>query len=83
MTSIFIGNLPLWVTSQHLKEWLREEKLEFIRVHVLAGKRCGFIDAPSGEEAERIIARYDNAPLDGHILRAHTAHPKPTAETQR
>jgi hypothetical protein len=80
MTSVFVGNLPIWVTSQHLRDWLSEENLKFVRVHVLAGKRCGFVDAPTDKEAERIIARYNHAPLDGRMLRAHTAHPRSVTE---
>src|SRR5581483_11138041 len=79
--TVFLGNLPLWVTADDIKSWLHTENLVADNVKVIRNpetqesKGFAFIDAPNGEEMNAIIRRFDRAPLEDKLLRANPAQP--------
>lgn len=79
--TVFLGNLPTWVTKDDILSWLRAESLVADDVKVIRNpetqesKGFAFIDAPNGEEMESIIRRFDRAPLEDRVLRANPAQP--------
>ena len=79
--TVFLGNLPTWVTKDDILSWLRAESLVADEVKVIRNpetqesKGFAFIDAPNQEEMESIIRRFDRAPLEDRILRANPAQP--------
>jgi RNA recognition motif-containing protein len=79
--TVFLGNLPTWVTADDIKGWLTSEDLvadsiKVIRNHdTQESKGFAFVDAPTAEEMQSIIRRFDRAPLEGKLLRANPAQP--------
>ena len=79
--TVFLGNLPVWVTKDDIKAWLNAEALVFDDVKVIRNpetqesKGFAFIDAPNSEEMASIIRRFDRAPLEDRLLRANQAQP--------
>lgn len=79
--TVFLGNLPVWVTADDIKSWLTAENLVSDSVKVIRNpetqesKGFAFIDAPNSEEMNAIIRRFDRAPLEDRLLRANPAQP--------
>src|ERR1041385_268171 len=79
--TVFLGNLPVWVTKDDIKSWLNAENLVFDDVKVIRNpetqesKGFAFIDTPNSEEMNLIIRRFDRAPLEDRLLRANPAQP--------
>src|SRR5437016_8673623 len=79
--TVFLGNLPVWVTKDDIKSWLNSENLVYDDVKVIRNpetqesKGFAFIEAPNGEEMNSIIRRFDRAPLEDRLLRANPAQP--------
>jgi len=79
--TVFLGNLPAWVTKDDIKSWLNAENLVFDDVKVIRNpetqesKGFAFIDTPNSEEMSSIIRRFDRAPLEDRMLRANQAQP--------
>jgi RNA recognition motif-containing protein len=79
--TVFLGNLPVWVTSDDIQSWLNSESLVADAIKVIRNpetqesKGFAFIDAPNQEEMQAIIRRFDRAPLEGKLLRANPAQP--------
>src|SRR5579863_9743788 len=79
--TVFLGNLPTWVTADDIKQWLTAEDLvadsiKVIRNHeTQESKGFAFIEAPTADEMQSIIRRFDRAPLEDKILRANPAQP--------
>ena len=79
--TVFLGNLPLWVTADDIKSWLTAENLVADNVKVIRNpetqesKGFAFIDSPNAEEMNSIIRRFDRAPLEDRLLRANPAQP--------
>jgi len=79
--TVFLGNLPTWVTADDIKSWLAADDLVADSVKVIRNhetqesKGFAFVDAPTAEEMQAIIRRFDRAPLEDRILRANPAHP--------
>jgi len=79
--TVFLGNLPVWVTKDDIKSWLNAENLVFDDVKVIRNpetqesKGFAFIDTPNSEEMSLIIRRFDRAPLEDRMLRANQAQP--------
>ncbi len=79
--TVFLGNLPTWVTADDIKSWLTEENLVADSVKVIRNpetqesKGFAFIEAPNAEEMNSIIRRFDRAPLEDKLLRANPAQP--------
>src|ERR1700686_3849582 len=85
--TVFLGNLPVWVTKDDIKGWLNAESLVYDDVKVIRNpetqesKGFAFIDAPNSEEMNSIIRRFDRAPLEDRLLPATPAQP-PKAKSQ-
>src|SRR5580700_2369590 len=79
--TVFLGNLPIWVTADDIKQWLSAEDLVADSVKVIRNhetqesKGFAFVEAPTGDEMQAIIRRFDRAPLEDKILRANPAQP--------
>ena len=79
--TVFLGNLPVWVTKDDIKSWLNAENLVYDDVKVIRNpetqesKGFAFIDAPNSDEMNSIIRRFDRAPLEDRLLRANQAQP--------
>ena len=79
--TVFLGNLPAWVTADDIQSWLNAESLVADAIKVIRNpetqesKGFAFIDAPNQEEMQAIIRRFDHAPLEGKLLRANPAQP--------
>ena len=79
--TVFLGNLPTWVTADDIKQWLTAEDLvadsiKVIRNHeTQESKGFAFIEAPTADEMASIIRRFDRAPLEDRLLRANPAQP--------
>jgi RNA recognition motif-containing protein len=79
--TVFLGNLPVWVTADDIRSWLASENLVADAVKVIRNpetqesKGFAFIDSPNQEEMNAIIRRFDRAPLEDRLLRANPAQP--------
>jgi len=79
--TVFLGNLPTWVTADEIKSWLAAENLVADQIKVIRNpetqesKGFAFIEAPNNEEMQAIIRRFDRAPLEDRLLRANPAQP--------
>src|SRR5215831_6776902 len=79
--TVFLGNLPTWVTADDIKQWLSAEDLvadsiKVIRNHeTQESKGFAFVEAPTADEMAAIIRRFDRAPLEDRLLRANPAQP--------
>lgn len=79
--TVFLGNLPAWVTADDIKSWLSAENLVADSIKVIRNpetqesKGFAFIEAPNVEEMNSIIRRFDRAPLEDRLLRANPAQP--------
>lgn len=88
--TVFLGNLPAWVTADDIKGWLSAENLVADAIKVIRNpetqesKGFAFIDAPNADEMNSIIRRFDRAPLEDRLLRANPAQPpKPKSQSGR
>src|SRR5262252_6770054 len=79
--TVFLGNLPTWVTAADIKQWLAAEDLVADAVKVIRNhetqesKGFAFVEAPTNDEMQSIIRRFDRAPLEDRLLRANPAQP--------
>src|ERR1039458_134069 len=79
--TVLLGNLPTWVTADDIKQWLAAEDLvsdgvKVIRNHeTQESKGFAFVEAPTADEMQSIIRRFDRAPLEDRLLRANPAQP--------
>jgi RNA recognition motif-containing protein len=79
--TVFLGNLPVWVTADDIKQWLAAEDLVADAVKVIRNhetqesKGFAFVEAPTSDEMQSIIRRFDRAPLEDRLLRANPAQP--------
>ncbi len=79
--TVFLGNLPAWVTADDIQSWLNAEAMVADAIKVIRNpetqesKGFAFIEAPNQEEMQAIIRRFDRAPLEGKLLRANPAQP--------
>src|SRR3954454_5296785 len=79
--TVFLGNLPTWVTADDIKQWLAAEDMVADAVKVIINhetqesKGFAFVEAPTNEEMQSIIRRFDRAPLEDRMLRANPAQP--------
>jgi RNA recognition motif-containing protein len=87
--TVFLGNLPTWVTADDIRAWLTAENLVADAIKVIRNpetqesKGFAFIDAPNTEEMNAIIRRFDRAPLEDRLLRANPAQPPKTKGPMR
>ncbi|MCE5308644.1 MAG: RNA-binding protein [Acidobacteriales bacterium] len=79
--TVFLGNLPTWVTADDIQSWLSSETLVADSIKVIRNpetqesKGFAFIETPNEEEMRAIIRRFDRAPLEDRLLRANPAQP--------
>jgi RNA recognition motif-containing protein len=79
--TVFLGNLPAWVTADDIRQWLAAEDLVADAVKVIRNhetqesKGFAFVEAPTADEMQAIIRRFDRAPLEDRLLRANPAQP--------
>ena len=79
--TVFLGTLPTWVTADDIKQWLAAEDLVADAVKVIRNhetqesKGFAFVEAPTSDEMQAIIRRFDRAPLEDRLLRANPAQP--------
>src|SRR3982751_2731467 len=79
--TVFLGNLPTWVTADDIKQWLAAKDLVADSVKVIRNhetqesKGFAFVEAPTADEMQSIIRRFDRAPLEDRLLRANPAQP--------
>ncbi|HSB17844.1 MAG TPA: RNA-binding protein [Bryobacteraceae bacterium] len=79
--TVFLGNLPTWVTADDIHSWLSAESLVADAIKVIRNpetqesKGFAFIETPNSEEMQSIIRRFDRAPLEDRLLRANPAQP--------
>ena len=87
--TVFLGNLPTWVTADDIKQWLAAEDLVADAVKVIRNhetqesKGFAFVEAPTSDEMQSIIRRFDRAPLEDRLLRANAAQPPKGRELPR
>ena len=87
--TVFLGNLPTWVTADDIKQWLAAEDLVADSVKVIRNhetqesKGFAFVEAPTADEMQAIIRRFDRAPLEDKVLRANPAQPTKGAVVPR
>src|SRR6185436_16099394 len=87
--TVFLGNLPAWVTADDIKQWLAAEDLVADAVKVIRNhetqesKGFAFVEAPTADEMASIIRRFDRAPLEDRLLRANPAQPPKGAPAPR
>lgn len=71
----------MWVTADDIKAWLSADDLvadsiKVIRNHeTQESKGFAFVEAPTSDEMQAIIRRFDRAPLEDRFLRANPAQP--------
>src|SRR3954467_13054198 len=86
--TVFLGNLPTWVTADDIKQWLAAEDLvaDFVKVirnhETQESKGFAFVEAPTSDEMQAIIRRFDRAPLEDKVLRANPAQPSKGVATR-
>jgi RNA recognition motif-containing protein len=87
--TVFLGNLPAWVTADDIRAWLSAESLVADAIKVIRNpetqesKGFAFIESPNAEEMNSIIRRFDRAPLEDRLLRANPAQPpKPRGQVR-
>ena len=79
--TVFLGNLPTWVTADDIKQWLTAEDLVADSIKVIRNHETqestgfAFSEAPTADEMQSIIRRFDRAPLEDRLLRANPAQP--------
>ena len=72
--TVFLGNLPTWVTADDIKQWLAAEDLVADAVKVIRNhetqesKGFAFVEAPTDDEMQSIIRRFDRAPLEDRLV---------------
>ena len=80
---VTVGTLPMWTTARDIEGWLQAVNLQFVCARVShdnetdRSNRCGFIECRTTEDADKIIERYDGAPIDDKVLRVMRARTKP------
>ena len=77
--TVFMGNLPTWVTAEEIEGWLKNEGIVFDEVKVIRdfetqeSKGFAFVEAASDEDIKALIKRFNRAPLEDKVLRVNEA----------
>src|ERR1700689_4456646 len=76
--TVFLGNLPVWLSAENLVA----DSVKVIRNHeTQESKGFAFVEAPTADEMQAIIRRFDRAPLEDRLLRANPAQPSKGKES--
>src|ERR1700687_1924071 len=85
--TVFLGNLPTWVTADDIRGWLTAENLVADAIKVIRNpetqesKGFAFIEAPNPDERHAISRRCSRARRKAGRLRANPARPpKPKSQ---
>ena len=87
--TVFLGNLPTWVTAEDIKDWLTAEDFVADSIKVIRdpetqeSKGFAFVEAATVDEMRAIIRRFDRAPLEDRLLRANPAKPPKGTDAPR
>src|ERR1700730_12187417 len=87
--TVFLGNLPIWVTADDIKQWLAAEDLGADAVKVIRNhetqesKGFAFVEAPTSDEMQSITRRFDRAPLEDLLAPGNPARPPQGREVPR
>ena len=77
--TVFMGNLPSWVTADEIESWLTNENILFDEIKIIRdfetqeSKGYAFVEAASDEDLKALITRFNRAPLDDKVLRVNEA----------
>lgn len=77
--TVFMGNLPAWVTADEIETWLRTEGIVFDEVKVIRdfetqeSKGFAFVEAATDDDVQAMIKRFNRAPIDDKVLRVNEA----------
>ncbi len=71
---VFLGGLPDWANREIVESWLSEEGFQYNYIRGFSG--CCVINVDNDDDADAIIARYDQAPLEDRILICELARSK-------
>lgn len=77
--TIFMGNLPGWVTAEEIEGWLKSEGIVYDEVKVIRdfetqeSKGFAFVEAASDDDVKAMIKRFNRAPIDDKVLRVNEA----------
>ena len=87
--TVFMGNLPNWVTAEEIEGWLSSEEIIFDEVKVIrdfetqTSKGYAFIEAASDEDVTAMIKRFNRAPLEDKVLRVNEARSSDPSKAPR
>jgi RNA recognition motif-containing protein len=87
--TVFMGNLPTWVTGEEIEGWLKNEGIVFDEVKVIRdfetqeSKGFAFVEAASDEDVKALIKRFNRAPLEDKVLRVNEARTGETVKRPR
>ncbi len=77
--TVFMGNLPAWVTAEEIEEWLNSEQIVYDDVKVIRdfetqeSKGFAFVEAASDDDVKALVKRFNRAPIDDKVLRVNEA----------
>ncbi len=71
---VFLGGLPDSVNRETVEQWLTEEGFQYNYIRGFRG--CCVISVEDDEQADQIIRRFDQAPLEDRILICELARSK-------
>jgi len=77
--TVFLGNLPTWVTADDIKQWLAAEDLVADAVKVIRNhetqesKGFAFVEMPERMSGEKAVAGLHNSSLHGQSLTVNEA----------
>ena len=87
--TVFMGNLPTWVTAEEIAGWLQNEGILFDDVKVIRdfetqeSKGFAFVEAASDEDVKAMIKRFNRAPIEDKVLRVNEARSGSEAQKGR
>ncbi len=87
--TVFMGNLPTWVTADEIESWLTNEDILFDEVKVIRdfetqeSRGYAFVEAASDEDLKALIARFNRAPLEDKVLRVNAARANEGQQKER
>ena len=84
--TVFMGNLPAWVTAEEIEEWLNSEQIVYDDVKVIRdfetqeSKGFAFVEAASDDDVKALVKRFNRAPIDDKVLRVNEARSNDTVK---
>ncbi len=84
--TVFMGNLPAWVTAEEIEGWLNSEGIVYDDVKVIRdfetqeSKGFAFVEAASDDDLKAMVKRFNRAPIDDKVLRVNEARSNDTVK---